>query len=90
MTHLPPGKGGDVHPGVPRVLNVTVPRGLSQTIQKVDSRKVAVADFEHILGQRLGGAFVQREIGDLKWDEAGDDVDGHRNVADVSDPVGGT
>lgn len=68
---------------------MTTLRGLSQTVQEVDSRKVSVGDFEHVLGQRLGGALVQREIGDLKWDEAWDDVDRHPNVADVSHPVGG-
>lgn len=72
-----------------RVLNVTMLRGLSQTIQEVDSRKVSVGDFEHILSQCLGGALFQREIGDLKWDEAWDDVNRHPNVADIGDPIGG-
>lgn len=71
------------------MLNVTMPRRLSQTIQEVDSRKVSVGDFEHLLGQCLGGAFLQREIGDLKWDEAWDDVNRHPNVIDISDPIGG-
>lgn len=72
-----------------RVLNVTMLRGLSQTIQEVDSRKVSVGDFEHILGQCLGGALFQWEIGDLKWDEAWDDVNRHPNVADIGDSIGG-
>lgn len=72
-----------------RVLNVTELRGLSQTIQEVDSRKVSVGDFEHILGQCLGCTLVQSEIGDLKWDEAWDDVNRHPNVTDISDAIGG-
>lgn len=71
------------------MLYVTVLRGLNQMKKEVESRKVSVADFEHILGQRLGGALVQREIGHSKWDEEGDDVNNHRDVADVCDPVGG-
>lgn len=72
-----------------RVLNVTMLRGLSQTIGEVDSRKVSVGDFEHILGQRLGGTLIQREIKDLKWDEAWDDVNRHPNAVDVCHPIGG-
>lgn len=68
---------------------MTMMWGLGQTIQEVDSRKVSVGDFEHILGQCLGGPLVQCEIRDLKWDEAWDDVNRHPNVADISDPVGG-
>lgn len=71
------------------MLHVAVPRALSQTIQEVDSRKVPVGDFEHVLGQRLGRALVEREIGDLKRDEAWDDVDRHRDSGDLSHPVGG-
>lgn len=87
--HLSPGERGYGHSRVSRVLNVTMLRGLSQAIQEVDSRKVSVVDFEHILGQCLGGALIQRDIGDLKWDEAWDDVNRHLDVVDISDPVGG-
>lgn len=72
-----------------RVLNVTMLWGLSQTVQEVDSRKVSAGDSEHILGQCPGGALIQRDIGDLKWDEAWDDVNRHFNVVDICDPVGG-
>lgn len=71
------------------VLNMTVLRGLNQTVQEVDSREVSAGDSQHILGQCLGGALFQSDIGDLQWDEAWDDVNGHPNVTDVSDPVGG-
>lgn len=62
ITHLPPGERSNVHTRISRVLNVTMLWGISQTIQEVDSREVAVGDFEHILGQCLGGALVQCEI----------------------------
>lgn len=89
ISHLPPGERGYGHTGVSRVLNVTMLRGLSQTVQEVDSRKVSAGDFEHILGQCPGGALTQCDIGDLKWDEAWDDVNRHPNVIDIRDPVGG-
>lgn len=89
ISHLPPGERGYGHTRVSGMLNVTMLRGLGQTIQKVDTRKVSVCDFEHILGQWLRGALVQCDIGDLKWDEAWDNVNRHPNVADISDPVGG-
>lgn len=62
ISHLSPGERGYGHTRMSRMLNVTVLRGLSQTIQEVDSRKVSVGDFKHILGQCLGGSLVQREI----------------------------
>lgn len=68
---------------------MTVLRGLNHTVQDVDSREVSAGDSQHILGQRPGGALLQSEIGDLQRDEARDDVNGHPNVPDVSDPVGG-
>lgn len=71
------------------VLNVTMLRGLNQTVQEVDSREVSAGDSQHILGQCPGGALFQTDIGDLQWDEAWDDVNGHPNVTDMSDPVGG-
>lgn len=71
------------------VLNVTVQRGLNQTVEEVDSGEVWAGDSQHILGQRPGGALLQSEIGDLQRDEAWDDVNGHPNVTDVGDPVGG-
>lgn len=71
------------------VLNVTVLRGLHQTVQEVDSGEVSAGDSQHVLGQRLGAALFQGDIGDLQRDEAWDDVNGHRDVTDVSDPVGG-
>lgn len=71
------------------MLDVTMLRGLSQIIKEVDSRKVSIGDFEHILRQCFGRTFVQCDIGDLKWDEQGDDVYKHFNVSDISDPVGG-
>lgn len=88
VSHLPPGERGYGHTGMSRVLNVTVLRGLSQTIQEVVSRKVSVGDFEHIFSKSLGGALVQREIEDLNWDEAWDDVNRHPNVVDISHSVG--
>lgn len=71
------------------VLNVTMLRGLSQIVQEVDSREVSAGDFKHIMGQRPGSTLIQSDIGDLKGDEAWDDVNWHPNVTDVSDPVGG-
>lgn len=71
------------------VLNVTVLWGLHQTVQEVDSGEVSAGDSQHVLGQRLGAALFQGDIGDLQRDEAWDDVNGHRDVTDVSDPVGG-
>lgn len=71
------------------VLNMTVLRGLNQTVQEVDSREVSAGDSQHVLGQRPGGALLQSDIGDLQRDEAWDDVNGHPNVTDVGDPVGG-
>lgn len=71
------------------VLNVTVLRGLNHAVQEVDSREVWAGDAQHVLGQRPGGALFHSDIGDLQWDEAGDDVNRHANVTDVSDPVGG-
>lgn len=71
------------------MLNVTVLRGLNQTVEEVDSSEVSAADSQHILGQRLAAALWQGDIGDLQRDEAWDDVNGHPNVTDVCDPVGG-
>lgn len=68
---------------------MTMLRGLSQTVQEVDSREMSAGDFKQILGQCPGGTLIQCEIGDLKWDEAWDDVNRHSNVVDISDPVGG-
>lgn len=67
---------------------MTVLRGHSQIVQEVDSSKMSVGNSEHIHGQCLGGALVQSDIRDLKWDEAWDDVNRHPNVVDISDPVG--
>lgn len=74
---------------MPGVLHVAVPRGLDQAVQEVDSREVWAGDAQHILGQRPGGALFQSEVGHSQRDEAWDDVNGHPNVTDVSDPVGG-
>lgn len=71
------------------MLNVAMLWGISHTIKEVESRKVFVCDFQHILRQRLGSTLVHSEIGNLKRDEQWDDVNRHSNVADVSDPVGG-
>lgn len=88
-SHLLPGERCYGRTRVSSVFNVTVVWGLSQTIQEVDSRKVSVSDFEQILCQCFGGTLFQRDIGNLKWDEAWDDVNRHPNATDVSDPVGG-
>lgn len=68
---------------------MTMLRGLSQTVQEVESREMTAGDFKQILGQRPGGTLIQCEIGDMQWDEAWDDVNRHSNVVDISDPVGG-
>lgn len=61
-SHLPPAERGNGHTRVLRVLDMTVLRGLSQCVQEVDSSKVSVSDFEHILGQRPGTAFIQCDV----------------------------
>lgn len=71
------------------VLNVTVLRGRDHTVQEVDSREVSAGDSQHVSGQRPGGALWQGDVGDLQWDEAWDDVNGHPDVTDARDPVGG-
>lgn len=71
------------------MLNVTVPWGLGQIIQEVDSGKVPVGDSEQFLRQCLGGALIHSEIVDLEWDETWDDVNRHPDVPHVCDSVGG-
>lgn len=87
--HLPPAERGDGHAGEPGVLDVAVPRGLSQRVQEVDCGEVATGDSEHVVRERPDAAFVQRDVGDLQRDEAWDDIDSHPDAADVRDPVGG-
>lgn len=53
---------------------MTMLRGLSQIVQEVDSSEVSAGDFKHIMGQRPGSTLIQSNIGDLKGDEAWDDV----------------
>lgn len=71
------------------MLDVAMPRGLSQRVQEVDCGEVATGDGEHVLRERPGAAFVQRDVGDPQRDEAWDDVDSHPDAADVRDPISG-
>lgn len=88
-SHLPPGESFYGHTRVSRVLYVTMMWRFGQNIEEINSRKVTIGDFEHILGQCLCGTLSQSEISDVKRDMERDDVNRHPNIVNVSDPVGG-